>query len=203
MSLTGRPGVPKATCVAFSLDGLPVLRIAGRSRADVSIQGARVTLGATVLSTPSALGKAGRMERRWLSKTVAARGDLSAPTSCRSLRTPRFLGHRVAVAPGHSPRTHCVTPGNPSWRRPPRVTRRETRTRTACGCDLASDGPVGGRGNEPSARADRHPSQVAAAGGGARYLLHLPSPCRSPRGVFRGQDSRDERAARGRRQGPG
>lgn len=48
------PGVPRATCVAFSLGGLPALPITGRSGADVSIQGVRVALGATVFrSGPS------------------------------------------------------------------------------------------------------------------------------------------------------
>lgn len=70
----------------------------------------------------------------------------------------------------------------PSRRPRPRVTRRETRTGTACGFDLASDEPVGGRGNGLGAHADRHPSR--GAGGGPRYLLHPPSPLESPRGVF-------------------
>lgn len=61
---------------------------------------------------------------------------------------------------------------SPSWRPLPRVTRREAGARTACGFDLASVEPVGGRGHELGVRTGRHPSW--APGGGPRYLLHPP-----------------------------
>lgn len=92
---------------------------------------------------------------------------------------------------------------SPSWRPLPRVTRRETRTTTLRGFHLASDESLGGRGHELSAHADRHPFRAAGGGPGPSYLLSSPSPRKSPRGVFRGRDSNNERAARARRQGLG
>lgn len=79
-----------------------------------------------------------------------------------------------------------------------RVTSRETRTGTACGSDLASDEPVGGRGNEPGAHADRHPSLPR---GGRRPEVPAPPslPAQVPTRCLQGKDSGDELAAPGGR----
>lgn len=79
-----------------------------------------------------------------------------------------------------------------------RVTSRETRTGTACGSDLASDEPVGGRGNEPGAHADRHPSLPR---GGRRPEVPAPPslPAQVPTRCLQGKDSGGELATPGGR----
>lgn len=70
---------------------------------------------------------------------------------------------------------------SPSRRPLPRVTQRETRTRTAFGFDFASDEPGGGRGHLNLA-----PTVTAIPPGWRRLEVPAsPSPRKSPRGVFR------------------
>lgn len=81
----------------------------------------------------------------------------------------------------------------PSWRRLPRVTRRETRPGTACGFDLASDGPVGGRGTELGAHAARSSPLGARAAAGVPAAARGPARG-SPRGAVGGEDGGGGRA---------
>lgn len=206
MSLTGRPGVPKATCVAFSLGGLPALLIAGRSRADVSIQGAGVTLGAVVLSTgtqPTSSREQGRALRgaggeppRPSARLAEWRGGGSPDrgSAWRPLRThflPQAEDPRVSRATGlRQPRTLTAEPLRNS--RPPRKSRR------GAGSAVGSAAPAT---RPTTASAMRIPPKAGASaaaglrGPGRAGVPGAQAPTETPRTARHRSESSEPRAA--------